>query len=331
MNIINKLLIITIIVFLGIIALAANTYSAEITRDTNVITINGTIDDGDGEKFKNVFDLSVNHIRLESTGGYVHEGLIIADILAENPSISTEAIGTCTSMCAVIWMATDRHVYNSDGKIGFHLQYVNDREYVKYIKDEYGWSGVEWNFKDEVMSFLSDIVGYIDNTSAIPMFIQGLATEGLLGHNMWYPTYDELIQLEGKFTPKPRKSLPLLETINLIPLFTHIEVPLNSQFRDIGLIAYENNGVLTVRISNVNIPAHNLSLYIVVNNKYTIYTKEIGYMAANTLKVTTILEKDLVDYVDEMGWTGILNDMEINSLEVYLTNNTFWLNKTIIE
>lgn len=185
-------------------------YAAEITKSGNIITIDGGIETGDGQKFKDLFDSNVNHIKLRSPGGYKHEGLAIAEIVFDNKHrLVTEAIGHCESMCAVIWIAADKHVYNSNAEIGFHLSYVPDVQYWKDELDLYGFNGVEYRHKQGVLDDVVYYAKYVDNSYTLQSFFQGLKDEGLLGYNMWYPTNTELVRFEGAWTDAPVVKSPL--------------------------------------------------------------------------------------------------------------------------
>ena len=181
--------------------------AAEITKNGNTITISGPIEGSDGNKFKNLFNDSITLVRLESPGGSVAGGLPIADLIYDNRDrVFTEAIGHCESMCSAIWLAADKHVYNADAKIGFHLSYIPDTDYWVEQKEKYGFDGVEHVHKDGVLRDVKSYFAWINDKHTFGRFLNGLHHEGLLGYNMWYPTDSELIAFEGQWSKLPSDS-----------------------------------------------------------------------------------------------------------------------------
>ena len=187
---------------LAVIALLIGTAASAgtVVKLDNTLIISGPIDQTTRYMFDNYFTASITHIQLESPGGVVHEGIQIMDkIYAARDRVSTEAIGVCTSMCAALWMAADKHVYHKNGKLGWHLAYVADLNYLTGRYSEWGIRGLEWDTKAQVLKDMMTYFQLINNKEAFGDFVKGLSEEGLMGHHMWYPTDKQLQYYEGDF------------------------------------------------------------------------------------------------------------------------------------
>jgi hypothetical protein len=131
---------------LGLLSSTANaaTFDADLCKSKTlgcyIITINGKIEPGDGDWFHNLVqskNITRGLVALNSTGGEFEDGLAIANTIRAYRF--TTWVGdnwTCTSACAVIWLAGSRRFYQGKAKIGFHGAYTvwKDKE-GKLVKD----------------------------------------------------------------------------------------------------------------------------------------------------------------------------------------------------
>ena len=181
-------------------AVALTTVSAQagVVKDGNTIIITDTILESTWTSWQELFDDSVTHVKLDSSGGMVYYGLMISEAIYENRTrVSTEAIGGCQSMCAEIWLAADNHVYNPNGKVGFHLSGIPDIQSIQLRVDEWGLRGFEWDTKSQVIKDLTYTAKYLNNKDTIVAFLEGIQNEGLMLFHMWYPTFEQLTAFEG--------------------------------------------------------------------------------------------------------------------------------------
>ena len=190
---------------LALTAVAAQ--AGTVTKNGNTLTIRGSVDEAMYNQWDRLFDNTITHVKLESGGGLVYYGMMIADdIYAARTRVVTEALGGCQSMCAEIWLSADNHVFNSNARIGFHLAYVEDVAYWQDVQDRYGFNGLEWSHKDSVMNDMINTFKFFNNKNQFGVFMQGIRSDGLLGHNMWYPSNSQLISFEGAWVKKPAGS-----------------------------------------------------------------------------------------------------------------------------
>ena len=197
----------------ALVATAVTATAGTVTKNGNVLTLRGTVDKAMQSQWDKLFNNSITHIKLDSGGGSVYYGLMIAeDVYNARNRVVTEAIGGCQSMCAEIWLAADNHVFNSAGRIGFHLSYISDVQYWRDYQDKYGFNGLEWKFKKSTVTDLITTFKFFDNPVYFGQFMEGIKTSGLLGHQMWYPTNAELIRFEGGWTDAPVVETPVFKT-----------------------------------------------------------------------------------------------------------------------
>lgn len=110
-------------------AFAGSAPAAEIYRGGgkfNVVYISGQIVPGDYEKFARVSrDIGrVGGVFLDSPGGVLGEGLRIAEATRQmGVATGVPNNATCTSMCAIIWLAGRTRLVASNAHIGFHAIY----------------------------------------------------------------------------------------------------------------------------------------------------------------------------------------------------------------
>jgi hypothetical protein len=99
---------------------------------TFMLIIDGTIQIGDDVKFEEVIkknNVNAAMVALKSTGGKLLAGLAIGRSIHEKGYTTIVPGGvTCTSMCAVIWLAGSIRQVESTSRIGFHVAYTVDKK-----------------------------------------------------------------------------------------------------------------------------------------------------------------------------------------------------------
>lgn len=93
---------------------------------SNVVYISGQIVAGDYEKFARVSRAMghVDAVLLDSPGGTLRDGLNIAEATRQmGVATGVPNNATCTSMCAIIWLAGRTRLSASNAHIGFHAIY----------------------------------------------------------------------------------------------------------------------------------------------------------------------------------------------------------------
>ncbi|HEU4651576.1 MAG TPA: hypothetical protein VFS49_09185 [Croceibacterium sp.] len=97
-------------------------------RGIDAIVIDGDIHDGDDARFR---DLSRRYPRavvyLESAGGALVPAIEIGKLVHANHHPTAVLDGsTCTSACALIWIAGAPRYLGADGRLGFHASYSDE-------------------------------------------------------------------------------------------------------------------------------------------------------------------------------------------------------------
>lgn len=108
--------------------------AAEITHEnlnatTEIITIDGDIVSGDVERFRQIsLRYPEAFVVLNSDGGLLHPAIEMGKII-KVMGYATAVVddGVCASACALIWMAGDKRMLFTGGRIGFHAAYLNER------------------------------------------------------------------------------------------------------------------------------------------------------------------------------------------------------------
>ena len=100
-------------------------HSPGTTGDVAVILISGEIKTGDDQKFR---ELSVRYpeaiVGLDSSGGAIVPALEIGRMIRLRGYITAVLDdATCTSACALIWLAGNPRMLSSSGALGFHATY----------------------------------------------------------------------------------------------------------------------------------------------------------------------------------------------------------------
>lgn len=108
-------------------------WAAEITHNAlsdgnGTISIKGPIVSGDLERFRQIsLRYPKAFVALSSDGGLIHPAIEIGKIIKVMGY--TTVVGdddVCASACALIWMAGDKRLLFTRGRIGFHAAYLNE-------------------------------------------------------------------------------------------------------------------------------------------------------------------------------------------------------------
>ena len=181
-----------------LIVLAGGASAGTASVDGNVITLNGMVDLWMATQFENKLTDEVEVVRLASPGGYVEHGDTIAKIIHEK-GLTTEAIGDCKSMCAVIWLAGDNHVYNPEGSIGFHTPYVPGMDWWERTLFLEGMNGIQTYTKLMVMDSVIRYAEYINHPEHLLEFLTEHREHGTNPNDMWMLTVEQQLRYDGPF------------------------------------------------------------------------------------------------------------------------------------
>ena len=101
------------------------------TQGANIITISGTIAQGDATKFRRITMIPQDKtiVMLSSPGGVVNDALIIGDMI-HTLGFMTVVPGKqfCTSACGLIWLGGKTRLADGTAYIGFHAAYTGSGE-----------------------------------------------------------------------------------------------------------------------------------------------------------------------------------------------------------
>ena len=153
--------------------------SFQVRADGKSLILKGGINDGTAESLSKALDLapSVATVVLQSTGGWVRQGNLIAKVISER-GLSTYVEHECSSACTIAFLAGKQRAGEPNARIGFH------------------------SFK----SIGADAANSIDTSTAqetyrraglSPAFIAKVVATA--HDKMWYPSHEELLA-DGVFT-----------------------------------------------------------------------------------------------------------------------------------
>lgn len=99
--------------------------AAKITRDGDVVSVTGDIEQGDFAAFQSVAGgLGAGAVvRLKSRGGLTFEAIAIGLFIRPRGFITHAERGECASSCALLWLAGNKRTAHPKAKIGFHQSY----------------------------------------------------------------------------------------------------------------------------------------------------------------------------------------------------------------
>jgi hypothetical protein len=106
---------------------AATITTEKINDDLTVISITGPIEAGNGREFMFLAITTRNAIvNLNSAGGLVDEGLIIAEqIFSSGYDTYVSNASECFSMCGIIWLSGAKRYLEEIARVGFHGAYID--------------------------------------------------------------------------------------------------------------------------------------------------------------------------------------------------------------
>jgi len=161
-------------------AISAIISTEGINENLTVISITGPIEDGDGRKFM-LLDISTRNaiVNLNSPGGLVDEGLIIAEQIASS-GFDTYVSDTseCLSMCGIVWLSGAQRYLAQNGTVGFH---------GAYLENEHGSYSVSGPGNARIGAFLGKIelsqtaITFVTNAKPDELSFVGFEDAEILG------------------------------------------------------------------------------------------------------------------------------------------------------
>lgn len=155
--------------------------SFQVRADGKSILLKGGINDGTAESLSKALDIapSVTTVVLQSTGGWVRQGNMIAKVISER-GLSTYVEQECTSACTIAFLAGKERSGEPNARIGFHSfrsigadGSSTDATDISLAQETYRRAGLSPSFVAKVVATPHD--------------------------KAWYPSHDELLA-EGVFT-----------------------------------------------------------------------------------------------------------------------------------
>jgi hypothetical protein len=155
--------------------------SFQVRADGKSLLLKGGINDGTAESLSKTLDLapSVTTIVLQSTGGWVRQGNMIAEVIGER-GLNTYVEHECSSACTIAFLAGRERAGEPDARIGFHSfksigadSSSTDPADAIAAQETYRRAGLSPAFISKVIATRHD--------------------------KMWYPLHSELLA-EGVFT-----------------------------------------------------------------------------------------------------------------------------------
>jgi len=150
-------------------------YSLRLMRDDTELELAGGIPIGTTDAVRNMLDSSptVRVIHLNSTGGRITEANKLASLISQRQLI-TYTPTSCSSACALAFLAGRERYISEQGRIGFHSASVNGAM---------GSGDLDLN---------ASFRAVLTRVGATPQFVAKATTTS--PQNMWFPTTEELKQ-----------------------------------------------------------------------------------------------------------------------------------------
>lgn len=148
-------------------------YTIQVSADGKSVVLKGGINDGAAEALTRALDMApaVNTVVFSSTGGWVREGNLVANIISQR-KLSTYVEGECTSACTIAFLAGSDRAVGPNAHIGFHQ--------FKSVGELSGNAG------DDAMARA------VYERAGVPsQFIARIVATP--PEKVWYPTHDELL------------------------------------------------------------------------------------------------------------------------------------------
>lgn len=153
----------------------------QVRADGKTILLKGGINDGAAESLSKALDLapSVKTVVLQSTGGWVRQGDMIAKVISER-GLNTYVEQECSSACTIAFLAGRERTGEPNARIGFH---------------SFRSIGSQGTVPNPVNSSTAQAT-YSKAGLSSAFIAKAVATPH---DKMWYPSQDELLS-EGVFT-----------------------------------------------------------------------------------------------------------------------------------
>jgi hypothetical protein len=124
------------VIFLSAITIIATAvHAADISKvagksgEVDFILLKGEIQMGDDKLFKNIaFNTDKAIVILDSPGGLVMPALEIGKAIRLKGYATAVTDTSCTSACAIIWLAGETRFLSKKSRVGFHAVFVEDAE-----------------------------------------------------------------------------------------------------------------------------------------------------------------------------------------------------------
>lgn len=148
-------------------------YTIQVSADGRSAVLKGGMNDGAAEALTRALDMApaVNTVVFSSTGGWVREGNLVANIISQR-KLSTYVEGECTSACTIAFLAGSDRAAGPNAHIGFHQ--------FKSVGESGG------NASDDAMAR-----AVYERAGISREFIARIVATP--HEKVWYPTHDELL------------------------------------------------------------------------------------------------------------------------------------------
>ena len=182
----------------GVTHAADVTFSPSAHGKEDIITIQGTFVEGDDLKFQRLALKSRNAIvYLDSKGGRLDPALEIGNMIRLRGYATAVQDATCTSSCAMVWMAGQPRVMNNFTSIGFHVPYVNEKNGKRVSTPLDGALAAVYLTS---LGFSKRVVTYVVTASADDIHWLNAITARKLGIAMTFTTPDQDYQARADFS-----------------------------------------------------------------------------------------------------------------------------------
>lgn len=148
-------------------------YTIQLSADGKSVVLKGGMNDGAAEALTRALDMApaVNTVVFSSTGGWVREGNLAANIISQR-KLATYVEGECTSACTIAFLAGSDRAAGPNAHIGFHQ--------FKSVGESGGSAG------DDAMAR-----AVYERARVSKEFITRIVATP--PEKVWYPTHDELL------------------------------------------------------------------------------------------------------------------------------------------
>jgi hypothetical protein len=112
------------------------------------IVAQGPMDFGSSEALLDVLKKNPGYtlLEMESPGGFVIEGLRMAQLVSER-HLDTVTLDRCASSCTLVMVTGKDRYLGPNARVGFH------RSGIAHVFEDYGWSQVDYQIADHYRKF----------------------------------------------------------------------------------------------------------------------------------------------------------------------------------